>query len=40
MDVFNINLLKILYTTQRKQKYVPLHEAKIIKFAMFNTKLI
>lgn len=40
MDIFNINLLKILYTTERKQKYVPLREAKIIKYAMLNTKIV
>lgn len=40
MDMFNINLLKILFTTERKQKYVPKHEAQVIKFAMYNTKLI
>lgn len=38
--MFNINLLKILFTTERKQKYVPKHEAQVIKFAMYNTKLI
>lgn len=40
MDIFNINLLKILYTTERKQKYVPLNEVKIIKYAMLNTKIV
>jgi len=40
MDIFNINLLKILYTTERKQKYVPLREAKVIKYSMLNTKIV
>lgn len=40
MDMFNINLLKILYLTELKQKYVPKHEAQVIKYAMFNTKLV
>lgn len=40
MDMFNINLMKILYTTERKQKYVPKHEANVIKYAMYNTKLV
>lgn len=38
--MFNLNLLKILFTTDRKQKYVPRHEAQVIKFAMYNTKLV
>ena len=40
MDMFNKNLLKILDTTELEQKYVPIHEAKVIKYAMFNTKLV
>ena len=40
MDIFNINLLKILFTTERKQKYVPLREAKVIKYSMLNTKIV
>lgn len=38
--MFNFNLLKILYTTERKQKFVPKSEAFIIKYAMHNTKLV
>ena len=38
--MFNLNLLKILYTTQRKQKYVPKDEAHVIKYAMYNTKVV
>lgn len=40
MDMFNANLLRILFTTERKQKYVPKNEALVIKFAMYNTKLV
>ena len=40
MDMFNKNLLKILATTELEQKYVPVNEAKVIKYAMFNTKLV
>lgn len=40
MDLFNLNLVKILFTTERKQKYVPKNEAQVIKYAMYNTKLV
>ena len=40
MDVFNMNLLKIIDTSERKQKFVPRIEAHVIKYAMFNTKVV
>ena len=40
MDVFNMNLLKILDTSERKEKFVPKVEANVIKYAMFNTKVV
>lgn len=40
MDYFNSNLLKILGQAEQIQKFVPKKEAEVIKYAMFNTKLL
>ena len=40
MNLFNMNLLKILDTSERKEKFVPKVEADVIKYAMFNTKVV
>lgn len=40
MDLFNINLLKVLDTAERVEKFVPKIEANVIKYSSFNTKVV
>lgn len=40
IELFNHNLIKILAHAERNEKYVPKKEAEIIKYSMFNKKLL
>lgn len=40
IQLFNHNLIKIISKADRKQKYVPKREAEIIKYSMFNKRLL
>lgn len=40
MNIFNMNLLKILGNCEFKQKYIPDNDSLIIKYASYNTLLV